>query len=283
MWLVIIGGALFAGFPNVYATIFSAFYLPCMLLLCALILRAVAIEFRSKIQSPTWRHSWDATFCIASIVIAFCMGVVITNLVQGIAINQESVFIGSFWNFFTPYTILGGMTIVSLFMMHGALYLLIKTEGMLHESVRIWAKKSSIAFIACYVVLSGTTIFLYSYMSDKMFTYPLLCLVPVVSFCLAITIPYFVAGQRDRWGFVFSCLTIVSLVVLFGIGTYPVMVRSSIDPEQYSLTLFNSASSILTLKALLYIVAIGVPCVISYGLYIYHVFKGKVSLDSNSY
>jgi len=283
VWLVIIGGALFAGFPNVYATIFSAFYVPCMILLCALILRAVAIECRSKILSHTWRRSWDLGFNVASILIAFCMGVVMTNLIQGIAINQDGVFIGSFWSFFTPYTILGGVTIVSLFMMHGALYLLIKTKGVLHECIRKWAKRGSAIFLICSIVLGIATLFLHSYVLETMLLHPLFFVFPLLFFGFLITIPYFITHQKDRWGFVFSCLTITSLVILFCIGSYPIMVRSSIDPQRYSLTLFNSVSSILTLKVLLSIVAIGIPCVLLYGFYIYHVFKGKVSLDSNSY
>ena len=283
VWLVIVGGALFAGFPDVYATIFSAFYVPCMALLCALIFRAVAIEFRSKLQSPKWRHIWDVTFSIASIVIAFCVGVVLTNLVKGIAINQEKVFIGSFWDFFTPYTILGGITVVSLFMMHGTLYLLMKTEGELHESLRKWVKRTITFFIFCYAALSCMTLLFYPHMTEKMLLHPLLFIIPLVTLIFVITIPFLIKRQKVGWSFIFSCLSIVFLFILFGLGTFPVMVRSSINPEQFSLTLFNAASSMLTLKVLLIIVIIGVPFVLAYGFYIYRVFRGKVSLDSSSY
>jgi cytochrome bd ubiquinol oxidase subunit II len=283
VWLVIVGGALFAGFPDVYATIFSAFYVPCMVLLCALIFRAVAIEFRSKLPSPKWRHTWDVTFSIASIIIAFCVGVVFTNLVQGIPINQEKIFIGSFWNFFTPYTILGGITVISLFMMHGTLYLLMKTEGTLHESLRTWVKKAITFFIICYGILTCMTLLFYPHMSEKMLLHPPLFIFPFVTLFFVIIIPFLTKHQKDGLSFVFSCLSIIFLFILFGLGTFPVMVRSSINPEQFSLTLFNAASSMLTLKVLLIIVIIGIPFVLAYGFYLYRVFRGKVTLDSSSY
>ena len=283
VWLVIVGGALFAGFPNVYATIFSAFYVPSMVLLCALIFRAVAIEFRSKHQSKSWRTTWDTIFSVASILIAFCVGVVLANLVQGIAINREHVFIGSFWDFFTPYTILVGITVVALFMMHGVIYLLMKTEGGLHDSLKKWTTRIIVIFICWYLAMSVATLFYRPYMIKAMVTYPLLFLVPLAALITILFIPFQIKRQRNGWGFILSCLSILLLIVLFGLGTYPVMVRSSIDPEQFSLTLFNSASSALTLKVLLIIVIIGVPLVLAYGFYIYRIFRGKVKLDASSY
>jgi len=283
VWLVIVGGALLAGFPDVYATIFSAFYVPCMILLAGLIFRACAIEFRSKNESPRWRSTWDITFTVASIIVAFCVGVVLTNLVQGIAIDQEMVFVGSFLDFFNPYSILGGITVVALFMMHGTIYLLMKTEGELHESLRHWFKKAMIFFIICYIALTSATLLYYPHMTERMFTYPILFVVPLLTLLVIICIPYQIKRKRDGWGFICSCLSITFLFFLFGIGTFPVMLRSTINPEQFSLTLFSSSSSMLTLKILLIVVVVGIPLVLAYGFYVYRTFRGKVKLDSSSY
>lgn len=283
VWLVIVGGALFAGFPDVYATIFSAFYVPCMLLLCALIFRAVAIEFRSKSPSKRWRSCWDRAFCVASILIAFCVGVVLTNLVQGIAINEAHVFVGSFLDFFSPYTLIGGITVVALFSMHGSIYLLMKTEGELHAYLRKWVKWTIGFFVLSYLILSSMTLVFYPHMIEHMRNLPFLFLFPLATLAAVLLVPYHIKKQRDGWAFIFSCLSMIFLFVLFGLGTFPTMVRSSLNPEQFSLTLFNAAASKLTLQVLLIIVIIGIPLVLAYGFYIYRVFRGKVKLDAHSY
>jgi len=272
VWLVIVGGALFAGFPDVYATLFSAFYVPCMAFLCALISRAVAIECRSKLQSWRWRCVWDIIFSAASVVIAFCVGFILVNLIQGIPIDREGVWVGSFCEFFTPYTILGGVTLISLFMVHGNLYLLMKTEGALHEILMALARYTLPLFVVCYVSLVCVSVA--SYLSRII----LLSAVPLLMAAAYL----FVKNRRDGWGFVCSCLAIATLFVLLGVESFPTMVRSSIDPERFSLTLFNAAASKLTLKILLIIVCTGVPLVLAYGFYIYYVFRGKVKLDSRN-
>jgi len=139
VWLVIVGGALFAGFPEAFATIFSSFYVYTMLLMFGLMFRAVAIEFRSKHESVRWRNSWDIAFSCASVSIAFGTGLVLANLVEGIPLDSNKDFVGSFVDFIRPYPILVGLTTFALFAMHGALYLVMKTEGSLHEQLKILA------------------------------------------------------------------------------------------------------------------------------------------------
>ncbi|HEY4831972.1 MAG TPA: cytochrome d ubiquinol oxidase subunit II, partial [Waddliaceae bacterium] len=144
VWLVTAGGALFAGFPHVYATLCSAFYFPFILLLTGIIFRAVAIEFRSKQPMAWWRWTWDVLFSFASLVISLGLGIVMGNLIAGIPIDQHKEFFGDFTSLLHPYAFLVGMLTVALFAMHGIIYLLMKTEKELHEKMRSWVNPSII-------------------------------------------------------------------------------------------------------------------------------------------
>ena len=283
VWLVIVGGALFAGFPDVFATIFSASYDFVMLLLAGLIFRAVSIEFRSKRRSPKWRKTWDSVFAIASFIIAFGVGLVLGNLIQGIPLDEHKDFVGNTLTFIRPYPIFFGITTVALFMMHGSIYLTMKISGTFHEAIRPWIKRCILIFISCYIILSVFTFIAAPHMTERMLDNPWLLLVPLLALLAILNVPRLIHKRSDGWAFIFSCLSIAFLLLLFPLGTFPTLIRSSIDPDAYSLTIMNSASSPLTLKVLLTIVIIGVPLVIAYGAYIYHIFKGKVKLDSASY
>ncbi|MCF7806355.1 MAG: cytochrome d ubiquinol oxidase subunit II, partial [Simkaniaceae bacterium] len=152
VWLVIIGGALFAGFPIAYAAIFSSFYTLLMIFLAGIIARAVAIEFRSKHESRAWRSAWDIVFFVGSLVITWGAGVVLGNLILGIPIDGNQVFHGNFWAFINLYSVIVGFLAVSLFMLHGLIFLLMKTEGELHDRLRNWIKPSMTFFIAMFVI-----------------------------------------------------------------------------------------------------------------------------------
>lgn len=283
VWLVIVGGALFAGFTPVYATIFSAFYTPFMAMLFALILRAVAIEFRSKVEHARWRHVWDWVFSLSSIGIAFLSGIVLGTLVQGIPLDSDGNYLGGLAEFFTPFSIVLGITAVTLFTMHGNVYLFMKTEGSLHERLRRWVHWTMSAFILMYVLLTIMTLLQFPHMIASMKNYPILLAVPLLTLGAISAIPICIHKGYDGWAFISSCASILFLFVLFGVGMFPVMVLSTVNPLQNTLTVFNSHSSELTLKVLAIIVAIGVPLVLAYGFYIYRVFRGKVQLDESSY
>jgi cytochrome d ubiquinol oxidase subunit II len=283
VWLVIVGGALFAGFPEIYATVFSAFYNFVMLLLCGLIFRAAAIEFRSKMSSPTWRQLWDIVFSVASFIIAFGIGLVFGNIIEGIPLNENRDFVGTTLGFVRPYSILVGVMTVALFMMHGAIYLAMKTEGPLHNRLRKWVNKTIIFFIVAYVFTTMATLIYMPHMTDRMRDQPWLFVIPLISVLTILNIPYQLNQGNDGWAFISSSLSIALLLSLFSIGTFPTIVRSNLNPEGFSLTIANAASSFLTLKVLLIIVAIGLPLVFAYGFYIYRIFRGKVRLDKHSY
>ncbi|ADI38153.1 cytochrome d ubiquinol oxidase subunit 2 [Waddlia chondrophila 2032/99] len=283
VWLVTAGGALFAGFPDVYATFCSAFYIPIMLLLSGLIFRAVAIEFRSKQPMAWWRWMWDLLFSAASLVIALGLGIVVGNLIVGIPLDHQKEFIGSFESLLHPYALLVGVLVVALFSMHGVIYVLMKTEGTLHDKMREWVNPAIILFIMLYAFTTVATLIYYPHMVEAIKERPFFLLVAFINMLAIANIPREIHHNRDGRAFLSSVLNIVCLMALFGIGTFPNAVRAVNDPVQLSMTIWNSASSHKTLAILHLIALIGIPMVLGYTIAIYYIFRGKVKLDSTSY
>lgn len=283
VWLVTAGGALFAGFPAVYATICSAFYFFVMVLLSGLIFRAVAIEFRSKQPMAWWRWLWDILFSLASLVISVGFGLVMANLIRGIPLNAEGEYTGDLLYLLNPYAfLLGGLT-ASLFLMHGAVYVVMKTEGDLHDRLRAWVNPTIILFILFYSISTLATLIYMPHMVETIKQRPYFFLVAVINIFAIANIPREISRGKDFRAFLSSCVNIICLLALFGIGIYPNVVRAINDPEHLSLTIYNSSSSLETLGILLLIACIGIPMVISYTSVVYWVFRGKVKLDSTSY
>ncbi len=247
VWIVVVMGGLFAGFPNVYATLFSGFYNLLMFLIAGLMFRAAAIEFRSKRESNGWRQTWDAVFCFASVLVAFVLGVILGNVIQGIPLDSHQDYVGSFADFFRPYPILVGITAVALFSMHGCIYLAMKTEGEVHALVRRWINRTIFFFILCYVATTVATLIYMPHMTDCCRDNGFLFFIPLLSFLAIFNVPYQIGKGNDGWAFVSSCVSIALLLFLFGIGTFPKIVYSTIDPDLNSLTIYNTASSQKTL------------------------------------
>jgi len=282
VWLVTGGGALFAAFPNVYATVFSGFYLALMLLLASLIFRAVAIEFRSKQPMRWWRQMWDISFSAGSIVSALLIGVAMGNIAQGVPIDAKGEFAGTFLGLLKPYPLLLGVTTVALFMMHGAIYGLMKTEGALHEKLRGWAMNCIIFFVVCAAITTMATLLYVPHMADQVKTHPWLFSIALANMLCIANIPREYYHGRDWRAFLSSCGTMLTLMALFGVNQYPYLVFSQPNPEN-SLTIINAASSDKTLGIMLVIACIGVPIVIAYTVCIYWIFRGKVKMDRMSY
>ncbi|MCG6912927.1 cytochrome d ubiquinol oxidase subunit II [bacterium BMS3Abin03] len=282
VWLVTGGGALFAAFPDVYATVFSGFYTAFMFLLFVLIFRAVAIEFRSKQQMKWWRKWWDISFSVSSILIAFLMGVALGNIITGIPLGADKEFAGSFFDLLNPYSILVGVTTVALFIMHGTIYATMKTEGELQNKIRTWVNNSIIFFVMMYAVLTTTTLIYYPHMSEHFIGEPFLYVVALLNMLAIANIPREIHHGKEFLAFLSSGFSILTLFILFAIGIFPNIVISNPNPE-YSLTIYNAASSQTTLNIMLIIAAIGVPFVLAYTFTIYWVFRGKVKIDSTSY
>jgi len=282
VWLVTGGGALFAAFPDVYATVFSGFYTAFMLLLFVLIFRAVAIEFRSKQDAKWWRQMWDVLFSIASILIAFLAGVALGNIVTGVPVEANKEFVGSFFGLITPYTVLVGITTVALFMMHGAIYLVMKTEGDIQKKVKEWVNNTIIFFVICYVSTTMATLIYYPHMTQHFKAAPFLFFLALLNMLAIANIPREIYHKREFNAFISSCASIAALLALFAAGIFPNVVISTINPE-YSLNIYNAASSQKTLSTMLTIALIGMPFVIGYTFTIYWIFRGKVKLDKMSY
>jgi cytochrome d ubiquinol oxidase subunit II len=282
VWLVTGGGALFAAFPNVYATVFSGFYLALMLLLAALIFRAVAIEFRSKQPMLWWRQMWDVSFSVGSITAALLIGVALGNIAWGVPVDDRGEFAGSFVGLLGPYPLLVGLTTLALFMMHGAIYGVMKTEGELHDKLRVWTLRCIIFFVICAVSLTMATLLYVPHMAARLRANPWLFSVALANMLAIANIPREFHHGRDRLAFLSSCAAIITLMALFSLNIFPDILYCPEHPEN-SLTIYNAASSPQTLKIMLIIAAIGVPAVVAYTVCIYWIFRGKVKLDRVSY
>jgi cytochrome d ubiquinol oxidase subunit II len=282
VWLVTGGGALFAAFPAVYATVFSGFYLAFMALLCALIFRAVAIEFRSKHPSPRWRACWDGGFALGSLGSALLIGVAMGNIAWGVPLDAQGEFAGTFLGLLNPYALLMGVTTVALFAMHGAIYLVLKTEGELQAAVRRRVNPLIITFILCYVILTLATLLYVPHITEAFRREPWFFIVAVAVVLAIANIPREVNHGREFLAFLSSCGAMAGLMAIFGIGMYPNLVFCHTEPA-HSLTAFNAASSQKTLGIMLTIALIGMPAVLAYSASIYWIFRGKVKLDRMSY
>lgn len=283
VWLVTAGGALFAGFPEIYATMLSAFYEPFMVLLAGLIFRAVAIEFRSKETMAWWRWSWDIAFCVASIIIPFMLGIMLANLIHGIKMDVAGEYMGTLEDLLHPYAFLMGFFVCTLFLMHGSIYLLMKTEGELHDKMRERAQDSMIIFIITYTVVTMATLIYEPHMINAFRERPIFFLVAILNVLAVANIPREIVKGRDHRAFLSSCLNMICLFTLYAIGTYPNVIRDILDPENLSITIYNGASSPATLRILFIFALIGMPLVLSYTTVIYYIFRGKVKMDKHSY
>ncbi len=282
VWLVTGGGALFAAFPDVYATLASGFYLAVFILLFSLIFRAVAIEFRGKHPALLWRQLWDAAFSLASILSAFLFGVVIGNLIWGIPLGADKEFQGTFFTLLHPYALLCGLLVVSVCMMQGSIYLVMKTEGEFHHKARGWVRNCIIFFTISYVVLTMATMLYAPQMVVHFKEHPVLFLVPVIQLLTIANIPRCIYRGKDFMAFLSSSGAIMLFMFLFGFGIFPNMVYSTPHPEN-SLTIYNASSSLKTLGIMFNIALIGMPMVLAYTVSIYWIFRGKVKLDEHSY
>jgi cytochrome d ubiquinol oxidase subunit II len=274
VWLVVGGGALLGAFPEAYATVFSGFYIPFILLLFTLILRAVAIEFRSKETWPWWRQTWDIAFSLGSVLSAFILGVAMGNVVQGVPLDENWELSDRSFNLLNPYALLMGVTTVLLFAMHGAIYILMKTEGELQAIIRRWMPYLIGAFLVAYVIFNVVTMIHVPYVWRTALDRPWVFLFALLGLLAVLNVPREVYKGREFIAFVFSATGMCFMMATFGLTYYPYMLLSEPNPEN-SLTVFNAASTHKTLGILLIIAGIGVPLVSAYTISIYYIFRGK--------
>ncbi|MFN2354288.1 MAG: cytochrome d ubiquinol oxidase subunit II [Desulfopila sp.] len=282
VWLVTFGGALFAMFPNAYASIFSAFYLPFVFLLFALIFRAVSLEFRSKRLEKGWRSFWDSLFCLGSTLAALLFGVAVGALMQGLELSELGDYQGSFFDMISFFSVLVGLFTVALLAMHGSIFLYMKTTGELQSRLYGWMNTTYVAFVSLFVVVTLYSTLLVPASLKHFDDYPLLWLIPLINVAAIINIFRAIRSKKTFYAFLSSCFTIAALVVLFSAALYPNLLPAANNPA-YNITIFNASSSPLTQKIGLIIVAIGMPLVLAYTTLIYYTFRGKVELGEDSY
>ena len=271
VWMITAGGALFAAFPHVYATLFSGFYLALFLMLVALIVRGVAFEFRSKDESPTWRNAWDWGILFGSFVPALLWGVAVCNLIKGVPIDAKMIYTGSFFDLLSPYTLVGGIAFVLVFTYHGALYLALKVEGELAERARQTALTVGLGTaVACLTLVGMTYVYTDLFKSTG----------AGISFwgaIVAFVVSYLLArARRVGWAFTFGGLTIALTTVAYFWGLFPRLMVSSLNPA-WSLTITNASSSPYTLTLMTYAAFIFVPIVLAYQAWTYWIFRKRVS------
>jgi len=275
VWLITAGGVTFAAFPTTYAVMFSSLYSALMLVLFALIIRGVSLEFRGLVASPGWRRFWDGGFFIGSLLPALLFGVAFANIFQGLPLNAEGVNQGGLFDLLNFYGLLGGLLFLFLFLQHGALWLALRTEGELSGRAGRTATGLWVPVLILAVIFLAAT-FVYTSLWKNYFSNPALLIIPALAVVCLLLIRVKMAGKSWGSAWAFSAGTI-ALCTLFGvIGLYPNLIPSSLNPA-WSLTVSNSSSSALTLKIMLGVALVFVPVVIIYQALVYRAFSYKIT------
>ena len=269
-WLIVAGACLFAAFPEWYATLFSGFYLPLLLILLALIARGVSFEYRHQRDGLRWKRSFDTMIVVGSAVPAFLWGVAFANIVQGVPIDADMEFTGSLLTLLNPYGLLGGATTLLLFFVHGVTFVALKTDGPVHEKARRLATRAGLLTVAVAAVFVLWTV-------TAHFSLPVLALGAVAAICLISSV---LANARDREGraFAFGAVTIVAAVAMLFFALFPNVMPSSTDPA-FNLTIENASSTDYTLTIMSWAALIFVPLVLAYQAWTYWIFRKRVTRE----
>jgi cytochrome d ubiquinol oxidase subunit II len=273
VWLITAGGATFAAFPNWYATLFSGFYLPLLIILLALIVRGVAFEFRSKDDDPRWRSLWDWSIFVSSFIPALLFGVAFTNFVRGVPLDASMNYVGGFFNLLNPYALLGGVVSLLGFTLHGAIFLSLKTPEVLSDQAQDIAARLWLPTLAVMVVYAIATYFTVD-VTNKLGVNP--GLIPMGGILSMLIAGYFITRRQSGWAFMLTSLSIIFSVASVFVTLFPNVLVSNPNPE-YSLTIYNAASSPYTLTVMSIIALIFLPFVLGYQVWAYWVFRHRVS------
>ncbi|MCX5391916.1 cytochrome d ubiquinol oxidase subunit II [Streptomyces sp. NBC_00094] len=267
VWLLTAGGATFAAFPEWYATLFSGFYLPLLIILVCLIIRGVAFEYRVKRPEENWQRNWEQAIFWTSLIPAFLWGVAFGNIVRGVKIDAEMEYVGTFWDLLNPYALLGGLVTLTLFTFHGAVFASLKTVGDIRVRARALALKLG---LVTAVLALGFLIWTQVHTGDSWsFAAMLIAVVALVGAIGAIKV------GREGWSFALSGVTIAAAVAMLFLALFPDVMPSSLDPE-WSLTVTNASSSPYTLKIMTWCAAIATPLVLLYQSWTYWVFRKRI-------
>ena len=282
VWLVLGGGALFAAFPLVYASLFSGFYLAMMLVLLVLILRTVAIEFRSKRPGATWRSVWDGVFFASSTGIALLLGVAFGNIMAGVPLDEQGNISVSLIALLNPFALLVGITTVMMLAMHGSIYVAMKTEGELQTRVRQVTPRLMGIFVVLNTLVVVGTISNQSVITNRYLDQIWPVIFPALALAAMIAAWYWTRQAEEFKAFLASSAVIALLLWAAAAGLYPNLLISTLNPD-YNLTIYNGASAPNSLMVMLIIALIGMPFVLLYTTGVYYIFRGKVKLGGESY
>ncbi len=275
VWLITAGGVTFAAFPKAYAVMFSALYAPLLMLLFALIFRAVSFEFRNKVENPAWASFWDGVHFLSSLIPALLLGVAFANLFMGIPIDADGVYHGHILKLLNVYGLAGGVFFVTMFAMHGSLWLSFKSEGALQSRALGTAMLLWPIMLILLVVFLGLTA-VYTKIFDNCLANPILFVFPVLALTGLIGVRLLLNAGKILLAWCSSALFILG-VTFFGVmGIFPGMILSSMNPD-WSVTAFSAASSPVTLKIMLGIALVMVPIVLLYQFWVYRIFSHPVT------
>ena len=267
VWLLVAGGATFAAFPEWYASLFSGFYLPLLLILVALIVRGVAFEFRGKIDSVRWRRNWDRAIVVSSAVPALLWGVAFANIVHGVPLDADHEFTGTLFTLLNPYALLGGVATLSLFLLHGAVFLALKTTG----EVRTRARELALT-VGGVAVVAGGSFLVWTFLDKGVLWTGLPLLVAAGALVAAL---WTTLRGREGWAFVLTATAIVAVTVMLFGSLYPNVLPSTTDPAN-SLTTINAASTPYTLAIMSWVALVFTPIVLGYQAWSFWVFRKRI-------
>jgi cytochrome d ubiquinol oxidase subunit II len=273
VWLLTAGGATFAAFPLWYATVFSGFYLALFLILAALIFRGMAFEFRHKQEDEKWAKWWDRAIFWGSALPALLWGVAFADFVHGVPIAANATWTGNFFDLVKPYALLGGLSTLSLFTLHGATYLGLKTEGDVRDTANRFA-----SFLAPVTFVIVTAFLAWTYQSARTMHHIGLVppLLPIVGICVLAAVSWLVRERLEGWAFIATAIVILAFFTTLFLNLYPHVLVSSVSPR-YSLTIVGSASQPYTLKVMSWVALIFTPIVLVYQSWTYWIFRKRVS------
>lgn len=275
MWLILAVTTMFAVFPNWYATMLSGFYLVMVIIIIGLIIRGISFEYRSKDSRPQWRSRFDWMIAIGSFVNSFLFGILFTDLLGGVPIDQNLTYTGSSFNWITPYGLIGGFTMVCVFLLHGANFLTLKLEDDLRERAHAMSRILYV-FAAIMVVTLAITTYIFTDITLQIGINP--GILPIASVVVLLVTIYFINRKMEGWAFVMTGAHIILTQVAFFSLMFPRLMISSINPA-WSLTIYNSSSSPQALTVMSILSLIFIPVVLAYEGWSYYIFRKRIKTD----
>lgn len=286
VWLLAAGGTMYFAFPKLYASGFSGFYLPLIIVLWLLIMRGIGIEFRHQIQNSMWKSLWDSVFSFASILLSIFFGAALGNVIRGVPLNQEGYFFEPLWTTFTIvpeagildwYTVLMGLVALFTLATHGANYVVMKTEGELQQRARDVIKKSWWGVMILSVVAAVATFSIRPDIGRNYHDYPWGYIFPICGIVSLILMYLFTLKGKDTKAFISSSIFIAGMLAGTAFGVFPNLLTASTDPD-YSITIYNAAAHEYGLSVGIVWWIFGIVLTSGYFIYLYRTFRGKVNV-----